>query len=781
MLPWGIELMKTTKIDVSGIVQGVGFRPFVYTEALALKLKGEVFNHSQGVTIFLQGEESLITRFIENLTQKHPAQACIDSFQSHSVEKFPYQDFQITESQLKGSISQRISPDMALCDQCQKELLDPGNRRFLYPYINCTHCGPRFTIIKALPYDRKNTTMADFPMCSECLKEYQSPQNRRFHAQPNACHQCGPHYKLTNNAGQPLIEPKSSRQYKDLLNQTRELLNEGHILGIKGLGGYHLVCDGRSSKVVKELRKRKKREEKPLAVMVKNLEQAKKLAYISKQESEYLLAPDQPIVLLKSRKSSSLCPEIAPGNQYIGIMLPCTPFQHMLFEWVDFPLVMTSANLSDEPIAFQDDEAIQRLSKICDFFIQGNRDILIRCDDSVIAFVSGKRQIIRRSRGFAPHPINSPLFFDQGILALGAEQKNTFLLAFDNYTIPSHHIGDLKDMRTFDSFQDNIQHLSSLYDFKPKILVSDLHPLYLSTLFMRKPPEKMGFPGNIQKIQVQHHHAHIASVMAENNLSTPVIGIALDGTGLGKDNTIWGGEILFCEYHDFKRIGHLLPVTMPGGDRSVKYPWQMGLSYLMSAWPENWKEKLPPGFKAIEEATLKLIARQIEKQINSPVTSSCGRLFDGVAALLGTRHQVAYEGQAAIELEQLASGLATEAYAMDILPEDDQIILDWRPMIRQISEDIIAQKAAAEISMSFHQGLIQGIGRALGEYSKERPRLPIALSGGCFMNRLLLSGLTGYLEQKGFEVYTAISLPLNDGGLALGQAAIAKHMLEQRG
>ncbi|WP_432822901.1 carbamoyltransferase HypF, partial [Trichloromonas sp.] len=624
-------LRKTIRIE--GIVQGVGFRPFVYQLAVACGLSGWVRNDSRGVLIEAEGEAESLERFMRGLREELPPLASISRFESGEIPSLGAAAFVIAASDSALERTAQVSPDTYVCPDCLAELFNPGDRRYRYPFINCTNCGPRYTIVTAIPYDRPNTTMAAFPMCPDCLREYENPASRRFHAQPNACAVCGPQLYLFDAGGLTLAASEP-------LAAAVDALKAGKIVAVKGLGGYHLAVDAGNDAAVAELRRRKVRDEKPFALMVRGLAEAEILVDIDDTERRLLAGPERPIVLLRQKEDQPLSQLVAPRNRYFGIMLPYTPLHHLLLQ--EFPaLVMTSANLSDEPIAFEDTEAQQRLGGIADCFLTHNRAIHTRTDDSIARVMAGRPLLLRRSRGYVPRGVFLPKS-QLPVLALGAELKNTVCLTRDDRAFLSQHIGDLKNLEVYDSFARTIGHLKELFAIEPAIVAHDQHPDYYSSRFADELP-------GVRKIAVQHHHAHLASCMAEHGLEGEVLGLIFDGIGFGTDGNIWGGEFLSGGYRSFTRLGHFRYAPMPGGDAATREPLRMALSYLVQAYGDELPDL--PAFAGISEKERAILLKMIERGINAPLTSSCGRLFDGVAALIGLRSKVSYEGQAALELE----------------------------------------------------------------------------------------------------------------------------------
>lgn len=756
--------IETIKINVKGVVQGVGFRPFVYHLAHLYGLKGWVLNSSSGVEIEVTGSTDSITSFIDQLKNKPPALARIDTFQSWPINLRYYQDFEIRESVSSSGDFMPISPDICVCDTCLNEMRNPSDRRFQYPFINCTNCGPRFTIIQDIPYDRPFTTMSEFKMCIDCQNEYEDPSDRRFHAQPIACPVCGPEIWLNEN------NTRINDQYKTI-DLTRSYLKIGKILAIKGLGGYHLACDAFNNQAVKNLRNRKKRSDKPFALMAFSIEQIKKYCHVSKQEENLLSSVERPIVLLAKKPNSGLSEDIAPGQNMLGIMLPYTPLHNLIMEpGEDFPdlLVMTSGNISDEPISYLNNDAVNRLSKIADVFLNHNRPIHMRIDDSVSRIINSRPFIIRRSRGYAPSSFIFP-YPGESILATGAELKNTFCLTRENQAFLSHHIGDLENLETLTSFEEAVTHYEKLFRITPKLIACDLHPNYLATRYAVERSNNE----NLTLIPVQHHHAHLAACIAENDLNTidPVIGLCFDGTGYGTDQAIWGGEVFIGNLSDYQRRFHLKYVPLPGGDISIKIPARMALSHLWSTEIE-WENVFPPSSDLCmeEKAALEI---QLTRNINTVLTSSMGRLFDAVSSFIGVRQRVNYEGQAAIEMESIVDSSVKEYYRFDFL--NDQI--DPAPMWSQLVSDLLANKTPVEMASKFHNSISQLCLEICNRIKEESKINVVALSGGVWQNKVLLTKTIALLQKNKFNVIWHSKVPTNDGGIAYGQACIAANMV----
>ena len=754
------------RILIQGIVQGVGFRPFVYGQALQWGLGGFVLNDSLGVTIEVEGPLTQLEGFHSALREKTPPLARIDTL---TLERLPVSNetqFSIAHSQAGNERKALISPDTATCVDCLHELFDAKDRRYHYPFINCTNCGPRFTIIQNVPYDRSQTTMSVFPMCSACQAEYDDPLSRRFHAQPNACPVCGPQLRLLNAMGEQVA-------CDNPIVVAAQQLVDGAILAVKGVGGYHLACDALHEEAVKQLRQRKHREAKPFALMVSDIETARQLCTISDTEAILLQSYRRPIVLLNKRAESLLAEAVAPHYDTLGIMLPYAPQHYLLlaaFAEIIGPdrpavLVMTSGNRSNEPIAYRDEDARQRLLGIADGVLTHNRDIHMRCDDSVVRIVAGGEQFFRRSRGFAPEPITVAFRCPAPILACGGHLKNTYCVGKEKQAFLSHHIGDLENMETLQSFREGIPHFEELFGIAPEVIAYDLHPEYLGT--------KYALERDIaQRIGIQHHHAHIASVLAEHGLTESVIGVAADGTGYGTDGAVWGCEIMRADLHGFERLAHLAYIPLPGGEQAVRQPWRMAATYLAQTYGDDFLALDIPFVQNLERKRWHTLSQMITRGVNAPLTSSLGRLFDAVAALLGIRNEVIYEGQAAIEMEILAHTRAARSYPF-ALTEDTPTLLDVRPMIRSIVEDLQQGVSSAQIAGNFHWTVAQLLATACMQARQQTGLQIVALSGGVFQNRLLLERLITVLQQQAFQVYTNRRVPPNDGGLALGQLAIA--------
>ncbi|MBM4463825.1 MAG: carbamoyltransferase HypF [Chloroflexi bacterium] len=758
---------KSLHISVRGVVQGVGFRPFVYRLAHQHRLAGWVRNTSGSVEIEVEGEEKSLNAFLSALKTEAPPMACIEEVTAAPLAPHGHSTFEIRESHPAEGQYQLVSPDIATCQPCQEEIFSLSDRRYHYPFTNCTNCGPRFTIIEDIPYDRPKTTMRRFQMCPDCQREYDDPLDRRFHAQPNACPRCGPSLELVDKHG-------LSIPCRDVIQEAVSLLSQGKILAIKGLGGFLLACDATSTTAVNVLRDRKRRSSKPLAVMLASLEEVKRHCFVTPEEERLLLSPQSPIVLLRWRKESSVCRQVAPRIKYLGVMLPYTPLHHLLLKAAGFPLVMTSGNLSEEPIAKDNDEALRRLGNIADYFLLHNRDIYAKYDDSVCLVEQGTSQVIRRARGYAPHPILLP-FKARQMLACGAEEKNTFCLTREQHAFLSQHIGDMENEETLEHFERTIGLYRNLFRVEPEIVAYDLHPEYLSTKYAME--LKARHENQLKFVPVQHHHAHLASCLAENNIRQTAIGVIFDGTGYGADGTLWGGEFLVGDLKKFERVGHLQYVPMPGGAAAIKRPYRMALGYLYTLLGQNVSLEGLPILGQLDSAELATIKHQLERKLNSPVTSSAGRLFDAVSALAGVRGIIDYEAQAAIELEMLSPddlpGSDFGVYPFFIAEEEGHKVVKLAELISAVVSEVKSGAAAPLISARFHKTMAQMIVRMCRLIALESQTSLVVLSGGVFQNRLLSRLAADALRKEGFQVITHRLVPCNDGGISLGQAVIA--------
>jgi hydrogenase maturation protein HypF len=757
-------VIKRVRYLFSGVVQGVGFRPFIYRIATRHSLSGFVQNRPDGVVVEVEGPADAINSFMSSVNKEPPPLAYISGISSEEVEVNNDKAFLIIESDARGPGKVHITPDIATCDDCLKELFDPADRRFRYPFINCTNCGPRLTIIKDIPYDRINTSMSCFPMCALCQEEYENPADRRFHAEPNACPACGPSLNLLDGKGNQL-------SYGDALHKAIELLLSGYVVAIKGLGGFHLAVDAANDEAIKRLRSRKFREEKPLAIMVRDVETAFSISRIGKEEELILLSPQRPIVLARKRGGAIISPAVAPGVSDFGIMLPYTPLHHMLLEKHFHALVMTSANQVDEPICVENREAVKRLEGIADFFLVHNRDILVRCDDSIATVSSGEKRIIRRSRGFAPIPTTLAKSYPP-ILALGPQMKTTLCILKGNLAFLSPHIGDMETPEARDFYRESLGLMQKIAECSPSIIACDLHPAYYTTKFAEGLTASRVF-------RVQHHHAHIVSSMAENGIEGDVIGIAMDGTGYGTDGTVWGGEFLVASESTFTRVGHIATYLLPGGEKAIREPWRIAVSLLRQAYGDDWTDVARSLDIVPEKSFYETMDRIMKQRFNSPLTSSLGRLFDGVASILGLRRKVTFEGQAAMELEAMARYGSGRVMEFAIEEAGDIIHLDFSPMIRVITKRLQAGKDSGELAFSFHLTLQTAFCKIARTIRDKTGLNRVVLSGGCFQNRILTEGTIGELEKAGFDVFFHRAIPTNDGCISLGQAVCAGAQLMQ--
>ncbi len=744
-----------TLVQVEGVVQGVGFRPFVYSLATRLGLAGHVGNDSAGVFIEIEGPPPRVFDFLASLEHDAPPLARIETVRTSALAPSSGAGFSIVASDPGGRRQALVSADTATCPDCLAELADPGDRRFGYPFINCTNCGPRFTIVRDVPYDRPLTTMAGFGMCADCAAEYSDPADRRFHAQPVCCPACGPRLRLLDASG--------GERGGHPIALAAALLADGKVLAVKGLGGYHLAVDAGSEPAAAALRERKHREDKPFALMVADVEAARALCEIDPTAASLLAGARRPIVLLPRRSDAAVARAVAPGSRQLGVMLPYTPLHHLLVRELGRPMVLTSGNTSDEPIAYDDGDALARLAGIADGFCVHDRPIHMRTDDSVVRGFRGREMILRRSRGYAPEPIRLRAPFPRPVLGCGAELKNTFCLGRDDHAFVSHHIGDLENYETLRSFAEGIAHFRRLFAITPQVVAYDLHPEYLSTKYALECED-------VELVAVQHHHAHIASCLADNGEDGPVIGVAFDGLGYGTDGTIWGGEFLIAELAGFDRAGHLAPVPLPGAGAAIRQPWRMAAAYLSAAYPEG----APGSLDVIQRNAGRWddVLAVARSGVNSPLTSSAGRLFDAAAAVLGVRDAINYEGQAAVELEQLADPAELAAYPAGI-DEGDQLRVVGADLVRAVAEDIGGGVAAAVVAARFHNGVAAAIARTCAILRSRTGLGVVALSGGVFQNLLLLDRTVSRLEANGFRVLVHARVPPNDGGISLGQAAVA--------
>jgi hydrogenase maturation protein HypF len=753
--PWQMKSHQRLRVVIKGAVQGVGFRPFVYKLAVSLELKGWIINSSQGVYIEVDGENPVLETFLLRLEKEKPGPAFIQSLESSYLDAAGFESFEIRKSSGQGEKTVLVLPDIATCPQCLTEIFDPANRRYLYPFTNCTLCGPRYTIISALPYDRPFTSMKGFPMCPECKKEYENPDDRRFHAQPNACPVCGPSIYAHNTKGEEL-----ANNHEAML-MAAEYLRKGKIVAIKGLGGFHLMVDAGRSESVDLLRKRKRRNEKPFAVMMQGIDEIQSECRVDELERRLLLSSEAPIVLLDRlthSEMSKICNSVAPHNPTLGVMLPYTPLHHVLLRQAGVPLVATSGNLSDEPICIDEKDALNRLDGLADLFLFHNRPILRPVDDSVARIVAGREMLLRRARGYAPLPVMVK-GNRKSVLAVGGHQKNTVALQVGSNAMISQHHGDLETEQSYEAFQQSIDSLKKLFEAKPEMIYCDSHEGYMSTQYARE----SGIPCR----EIQHHHAHIASCMAENQLTGRVLGVAWDGTGAGPDNTIWGGEFLVGDEGQMERTTCLRRFRLPGSSQAIKEPARSALGVLFETFGSELMQRndlLP--VQSFKKNELNLLLQMLKSGFNSPLTSSAGRLFDAVSSLIGLRQKASFEGQGAMELEFALSQV--ECYDHYLFNYSDE--LDWIPMIREIIQDLVAGVELAQISAKFHNTMTEMI-LSVAERTGEKR---VVLSGGCFQNRYLTERTVSRLKEEGFLPYWHQRIPPNDGGISLGQIYAGK-------
>jgi hydrogenase maturation protein HypF len=751
--------MQRLRVTIRGAVQGVGFRPFVYRLATEMGLDGWVKNSPQGVFIEAEGQKEALDTFLLRLEREKPGLSFIQSLEYSLLEPLGYEGFHIRHSDASGERATVILPDIATCPQCRAELLDPGDRRFRYPFTNCTLCGPRFSIIQALPYDRANTTMRSFVMCPDCRREYEGPGDRRFHAQPDACGVCGPHLSLWDARGEALAASDSA------LKRAATVIKRGRILALKGLGGFQLLADARNEEAVLRLRERKRREEKPLALMFPDLETLECYVNVSPLEERLLLSAESPIVLLRRRPDSDIAPAVAPENPYLGAMLPYTPLHHLLLRELGFPVVATSGNLHDEPILTDEGEAVEVIGGIADCFLVHNRPIERHVDDSVARVQLGRETLLRRARGYAPLPIVLKRSLPP-LLAVGGHLKSTVAVSKGSEVILSQHIGDLETPKAFFAFRKVIDDLLSLYEVRPAAVAHDAHPDYASTRYAKE----SGYPA----IEVYHHHAHLAACLAENDLEGEVLGVTWDGAGYGEDKTLWGGEFLLGDAGGYTRVAHFRPFRLPGGEAAIKEPRRTALGLLYELFGPDALAKglyLPPDKLAAEgfsEATARLLGQMLEKGVNSPVTSSAGRLFDAAAAILGIKSVCSFEGQAAMMVEFQADESEETRYPVH-LREAEPLVFDWEPMFREILKERDQGVPLPVICARFHNTLAEAILEVARKVGAKR----VALTGGVFQNRYLTERAFRRLEGAGFKPYIHQRVPPNDGGIALGQIVIA--------
>ncbi len=753
------EATTRCRLRVSGTVQGVGFRPFVYREAIALGLSGHVSNDSAGVVIEAEGEPAAVAALCRRILEAPPPLARVSSLETEGIPVRGVDGFRILESAAGGIPASPVSIDTASCPQCLSEVDDPEDRRHGYPFTNCTNCGPRYTIVRSVPYDRPATTMAGFAMCEACAREYGDPGDRRFHAQPNACPVCGPRLRYCRPDGTVVAVAAEA------LTVALDALHDGAVLAVKGVGGYHLAADATSDAAVSTLRRRKSRDDKPFAVMVGDLATARHLCELDELSAAALTSIRRPIVLAPRRPGGPLAAGIAPGLGELGLLLPYTPLHHLLLTGAGRPLVMTSGNLSDDPIAHVDEDAVERLGPLVDALLAHDRPIHIRCDDSVVRSTPRRVQVVRRSRGYVPEPLALPRDARRHVLAVGAELKNTISVAKDRILVTSHHIGDLEHLATYRSFLQATEHLGSLYGVEPSVVVHDLHPEYLST--------KYALELDLEPWAVQHHHAHIASCLAEHGRDDTVLGIAFDGLGFGPDGVLWGGEFLVADLAGYERVGHLSEVALPGGAAAIREPWRMALSFVSASLGPDAAAALGPGLDERWRPVLSLLETGATAR-----TTSAGRLFDAVAALLGLRRTVSYEGQAAVELEALAAmagevtGARSATYPLELSDAGGMLVLDTAPLVAAVVDECRRGTPPALVAARFHDSLGLAAAEAAGRLATARRLRTVALSGGVFQNARLTASVEDELIRRGFEVLVHALVPPNDGGISVGQAAI---------
>ncbi len=768
------------RLEVRGAVQGVGFRPFVFRLAEELALPGWVLNDARGVFIEVEGPRAQLERFRERVEKERPPRALVQSVEAEWLPPAGYHEFEIRRSDEGGTKTALVLPDLATCPECLAETLDPSARRHQYPFTNCTNCGPRFTILRDLPYDRPNTTMLGFVLCADCRAEYEEPRDRRFHAQPIACPACGPVLALWDATGAGVARERAA------LEGAARALGEGRIVAVKGLGGFHLMCDARDGAVVARLRERKLRQGKPLAVMVRDLAMARDLCEVSDLAARWLAAVEAPILLLPRRERAPVTTEVAPANPCLGLMLPATPLHHLLLRACGFPLVATSGNLTDEPICTNEYRALSRLGGIADLFLVHDRPIQRHVDDSVAWLVGGELRLLRRARGWAPLPVTLATELPV-LLGVGAHLKNTVALSVGRQVFLSQHVGDLETEEAMSAFERVIADFLRLYEARPGAIAHDLHPDYLSTRWARA---QAAARPDLRLVGVQHHHAHLAACLAENGGRGRALGVTWDGTGFGTDGTVWGGEFLLGDAAGFERVAHLRPFRLPGGEAAVQEPRRAALGLLWELGGRSWVEARGTGLRSLfGDTELEVLYRMLGRGVNSPVTTSMGRLFDGVAALLGLHPRVTFEGQAAMGLEWAADPAERGAYPVD-LQEDGggaatgeaaqarrPLVLDWAPLLAAVLEDVARGVGREIIAARFHNGLVQAAVRVAHAVGEER----VALTGGCFQNRRLTEGLADALQRAGHAVLLHRQVPPNDGGVSLGQVVVAAARIRAEG
>ena len=746
------------RIEISGIVQGVGFRPWVYRLARAHGVGGWIRNDARGVTIEVFGVPEGLDAFLADLRSSPPPAARILDLQWQPIAARPASSFEILASEPSAGGRVSIPADLATCPDCLREMRDLADRRYRYPFTNCTNCGPRFTIARDIPYDRPNTTMAAFRMCASCQAEYESPGDRRFHAQPNACPACGPRVWIAGPDGREVASP-------DAIGAAADAIGRGQIVAVKGLGGFHLACDATSASAVAELRLRKRRDEKPFAVMAADVAAAEAIAHLDAAERDLLLAAERPVVLAHRRDAAGLAPNVAPANPLVGVMLPYAPLHHLLAAAAGRPLVMTSGNLSEEPLAYRNDEAVERLGGIADLFLLHDRDIDTRCDDSVARVIAGAPVVLRRSRGYVPRGIAAPGCFTEPVLGCGALLKNTFCLGADGIAYLGPHIGDLENLETFEAYEHAIGRMERFMGATPAIIAHDLHPDYLSTRYALARPEAL-------KIAVQHHHAHVCAAMAEHGVDGPVVGVAYDGTGLGTDGASWGGEVLLADFARFTRVATFRPIRLAGGDLAVRQVWRQALALLDDAFEGDPPLDRFPLFGKVPSQALAVARAMLAGRVNSPPAHGVGRYFDAVGALALGRTESRYEGQTALEWNLAADSNEDGQYAFAVADGPGPSELDLRPAVRALAGDLMAGVDRSVVSARFHNTLAAATVTLVERAFRRSGRLPVVLTGGVFQNALLVERVIR-AAGPGMRIVRHASVPPGDGGLALGQAAVA--------
>ncbi len=752
-------MVEGRRIQVRGTVQGVGFRPWVYRVACEEGISGRVRNDARGVTIEAFGRPEALAAFLRRLEREVPPAARLREVREEPIPPEPLPGFAIVPSEGEGARRVSIPPDLATCPECLREVADPADRRHLYPFTNCTHCGPRYTIARDVPYDRPATTMAAFAMCPDCRREYEDPGDRRFHAQPIACPVCGPRVRLLGPSGKPVASGA------DAIAGAAAALVEGRVVAVKGLGGYHLACDATSPEAARCLRERKRRDEKPFAVMVQSLEAARSVACLDPSEERLLASVERPVVLVKQRPGNGLAPEVAPGNPLVGLLLAYTPLHHLLLEAAGRPLVMTSGNLSEEPMAARDDEALARLGGIADLFLVHDREIENRCDDSVARVIAGRPTVFRRSRGYVPRAVHLHRPLARPVLACGAHLKNTFCLAAGDEAWLGPHIGDLDNLEATRAFEEQVERLQRFLGIRPEVVAYDLHPDYASTRYALGRPEA-------EKVAIQHHHAHVASAMGEHGLAGPVLGLAWDGTGYGTDGTAWGGELLLVRDGSFERLATLRPLRLAGSDEAIRQVWRIALAALDDAFDGTAPIERLRLFQSVPARDLTVVRQMTARGLRSPLAHGAGRYFDALGALGLERPRATYEGQVALEWNLAADEAETGSYPFDLAEEGGLVQADLRPLVRGAVEDLVAGVAPGRVSARFHEAMADVAAALVRRAAGEHGRLPVVLTGGCFQNARLAESILRRL-QGDFDVRLHGEVPPGDGGIALGQALVA--------